>query len=36
MLYFHFYIGGIRDHLSDEVVMADYLLWRLNNFGNFG
>ncbi|CAB4384575.1 unnamed protein product [Rhizophagus irregularis] len=28
--------GGIRDHLSDEVVMADYLLWRLNNFGNFG
>ncbi|CAG8734713.1 16797_t:CDS:2 [Dentiscutata erythropus] len=27
--------GGIRDHLSDEEVMADYLLWRLNNFGNF-
>ncbi|RIA85692.1 P-loop containing nucleoside triphosphate hydrolase protein [Glomus cerebriforme] len=27
--------GGIRDHLSEEEVMADYLLWRLNNFGNF-
>ncbi|CAI2186418.1 10567_t:CDS:2 [Funneliformis geosporum] len=27
--------GGIRDHLSSEEVMADYLLWRLNNFGNF-
>ncbi|KAF0488211.1 P-loop containing nucleoside triphosphate hydrolase protein [Gigaspora margarita] len=27
--------GGIRDHLSDEEIMADYLLWRLNNFGNF-
>ncbi|CAG8546976.1 12496_t:CDS:2 [Acaulospora colombiana] len=28
-------LGGIRDHLSDEEVMADYLLWRLNHFGNF-
>ncbi|RHZ75754.1 hypothetical protein Glove_209g50 [Diversispora epigaea] len=28
--------GGIMDHLSDEEVIADYLLWRLNNFSNFG
>ncbi|KAF7725521.1 Mitochondrial GTPase [Apophysomyces ossiformis] len=25
--------GGIRDHLADEQVMADYLLYRLNGFG---
>ncbi|PHZ15855.1 GTPase [Rhizopus microsporus ATCC 52813] len=24
--------GGIRDHLADEQVMADYLLYRLNEF----
>ncbi|KAI8380949.1 P-loop containing nucleoside triphosphate hydrolase protein [Radiomyces spectabilis] len=24
--------GGIRDHLADEQVMADYLLFRLNQF----
>ncbi|KAG0166523.1 Mitochondrial GTPase [Apophysomyces sp. BC1015] len=24
--------GGIRDHLADEQVMADYLLYRLNGF----
>ncbi|KAI7907757.1 P-loop containing nucleoside triphosphate hydrolase protein [Cokeromyces recurvatus] len=24
--------GGIRDHLSDEQIMVDYLLYRLNNF----
>jgi hypothetical protein len=35
MSFFHSFIGGIRDHLSEEEVMADYLLWRLNNFGNF-
>ncbi|KAG1240994.1 hypothetical protein G6F68_017119 [Rhizopus microsporus] len=28
--------GGIRDHLSDEQVMADYLLYRLNQFGSHG
>lgn len=28
--------GGIRDHLSDEQVMADYLLYRLNEFGAYG
>ncbi|KAI8978561.1 P-loop containing nucleoside triphosphate hydrolase protein [Pilobolus umbonatus] len=28
--------GGIRDHLSDEQVMADYLLFRLNQFGAYG
>jgi ribosome biogenesis GTP-binding protein YlqF len=27
--------GGIRDHLSDEQVMADYLLYRLNEFGAY-
>lgn len=27
--------GGIRDHLSDEQVMADYLLFRLNEFGAY-
>ncbi|CAG8504355.1 3543_t:CDS:2 [Ambispora gerdemannii] len=27
--------GGIRDHVADLEVMADYLLWRLNQFGNF-
>ncbi|CAO3611639.1 unnamed protein product [Mucor hiemalis] len=27
--------GGIRDHLSDEQVMADYLLFRLNQFGAY-
>lgn len=27
--------GGIRDHLSDEQVMADYLLYRLNQFNAF-
>lgn len=27
--------GGIRDHLSDEQVMADYLLYRLNELGDF-
>ena len=26
--------GGIRDHLADEQVMVDYLLYRLNEFGN--
>ncbi|RUP45440.1 P-loop containing nucleoside triphosphate hydrolase protein [Jimgerdemannia flammicorona] len=28
--------GGVRDHLADEQVMADYLLYRLNLFGAFG
>ncbi|KAI8080273.1 P-loop containing nucleoside triphosphate hydrolase protein [Gilbertella persicaria] len=28
--------GGIRDHLSDEQVMADYLLYRLNACGAYG
>ncbi|KAI9483057.1 MAG: P-loop containing nucleoside triphosphate hydrolase protein [Benjaminiella poitrasii] len=27
--------GGIRDHLSDEQVMADYILYRLNEFGAY-
>ncbi|KAI8365874.1 P-loop containing nucleoside triphosphate hydrolase protein [Choanephora cucurbitarum] len=27
--------GGIRDHLSDEQVMVDYLLYRLNQFGAY-
>ncbi|KAI8967995.1 P-loop containing nucleoside triphosphate hydrolase protein [Mycotypha africana] len=27
--------GGIRDHLSDEQIMADYLLYRLNLFGAY-
>lgn len=28
--------GGIRDHLADEQIMADYLLYRLNLFHAFG
>ncbi|RKP08173.1 P-loop containing nucleoside triphosphate hydrolase protein [Thamnocephalis sphaerospora] len=28
--------GGIRDHLADEEMMADYLLFRLNQLGNAG
>ncbi|KAI9024342.1 P-loop containing nucleoside triphosphate hydrolase protein [Phycomyces nitens] len=28
--------GGIRDHLSDEQIMADYLLYRLNEKGAYG
>ncbi|KAI9263474.1 P-loop containing nucleoside triphosphate hydrolase protein [Helicostylum pulchrum] len=27
--------GGIRDHLSDEQVMVDYLLYRLNGFNDY-
>ncbi|KAI9281607.1 P-loop containing nucleoside triphosphate hydrolase protein [Sporodiniella umbellata] len=27
--------GGIRDHLSDEQVMADYILYRLNQKNDF-
>jgi ribosome biogenesis GTP-binding protein YlqF len=27
--------GGIRDHLADEQIMVDYLLYRLNQFGNY-
>jgi ribosome biogenesis GTPase A len=27
--------GGIRDHLADEQVMVDYLLYRLNQFGSY-
>ncbi|ORX90837.1 P-loop containing nucleoside triphosphate hydrolase protein [Basidiobolus meristosporus CBS 931.73] len=26
--------GGIRDHIADEEIMADYLLYQLNRFGN--
>ncbi|KAI9599584.1 putative GTPase [Syncephalis fuscata] len=26
--------GGIRDHLADEEIMVDYLLFRLNRMGN--
>jgi hypothetical protein len=26
--------GGVRDHLADEEIMADYLLFQLNQHNN--